>query len=303
MAIPFMRDFDPAYGERVQVAPAVQRLVAPNPGPFTFAGTGVYIVGAGEEVCVIDPGPDIPDHREALWRALEGRRVVAVALTHHHLDHTPLARPLADAHGCEVAGMSIADGAAFESEVGDMETGLDEGADVDFRPDRELADGDTIAGEGFALRVLHTPGHTSNHLCFALAGDAGGRSALFTGDHVMGWSTTVVVPPDGSMRDYMASLRRVREGGFATLYPTHGAPIADPAPFLDAYRDHRLAREAKVRAALGPEPRSVTALVETVYADTNRALWPAASQSLRAHLIWLEEKGEAMEGPDGWSLA
>ena len=291
MAIPFLRDFDPAYGEPKRLSPQVTRVVADNPGPFTFYGTGVYIVGEGDTVTVIDPGPDTPNHRAALWQALEGQRVEAVLLTHHHLDHTPLARPLATEHGCPVYGMSVRDSSDFETDIL-----LDEGGDTDFRPDVEVADGDTLPG---GLVAMHTPGHTSNHLCFALPSE----TALFTGDHIMGWSTTVVVPPDGSMRDYMESLERVRAGGYSTLYPTHGAPIPEPGVFLDAYREHRLAREAKVVTALrelgGGE---VTDLVAHVYADTDKRLWPAASQSLLAHLIWLEEKGDATRDGKRWSL-
>ena len=292
MAIPFIRDFEPRYGEAVRLSPRVRRVVADNPGPFTFYGTGVYIIGAGEAVTVIDPGPDTPNHREALWRALEGRRVDAVLLTHHHLDHTPLARPLAREHNCPVYGMSVRDSSDFETDIL-----LDEGGDTDFLPDVEVADCDALPG---GLRALHTPGHTSNHLCFALPAE----DALFTGDHIMGWSTTVVVPPDGSMSDYMASLERVIAGGFSTLYPTHGAPIAEPDAFLSAYRAHRFAREAKVVAALEAlGGGSVSDLVASVYADTDTALWPAASQSLLAHLIWLQNKGEARREGKVWRLA
>ena len=314
MAIPFVRDFDPAYGEAVSVAPGLQRVVARNPGPFTFAGTGVYIIG-GARCAVIDPGPDVPAHREALWRALAGRRVDAVLLTHHHLDHTPLARPLADAHSCPVVGMGVNSAPAFESE-GDAalsDTALDEGVDTGLFVDVEAGDGWEMRLPGtdhpnITLRALHTPGHTSNHLCWEWVE----AHALFTGDHIMGWSTTVVVPPDGRMADYMASLQRVMEWApgrdRAALYPTHGAPIAEPAPFLAAYHAHRLGREAKVVAALRElGAATVRALVEVVYADTNPALWPAAAQSLLAHLIWLEEKGEAVresvrEG-ETWRLA
>ena len=292
MAIPFIREFEPRYGEPVRLSERVLRVVADNPGPFTFYGTGVYIVGEGETATVIDPGPDTPSHREALWRALDGRRVEAVLLTHHHLDHTPLARPLADAHGCPVFGMSVRNSSDFETDIM-----LDEGGDTDFRPDVEVADGDELPG---GLVAVHTPGHTSNHLAFALPAER----ALFTGDHIMGWSTTVVVPPDGSMADYMASLARVADGDYAVLYPTHGAPIPEPAPFLEAYREHRLAREAKVVAALGElGSGEVGDLVARVYADTDRNLWPAASQSLLAHLLWLEAKGAARREGKVWSPA
>lgn len=292
MAIPFVREFDPAYGEIRQVSPRVQRLVADNPGPFTYAGTGVFIIG-GETCAVIDPGPDTPAHRDALWRALEGRRVSHVLCTHHHLDHTPLARPLAEAHDCKVHGMRVKSAPAFESELV-----LEEGVDASFRPDVEMVDGDMVEGPGWTLEALHTPGHTSNHLCFALTEE----NALFTGDHIMGWATSVVVPPDGDMRDYMASLRRVRERGFATLYPTHGPEITEPGPFIDAYIAHREAREAQIVAQLEAGVGDIPTMVEAMYKAVDARLHPAAAMSVTAHLLHMEAEGRAVKTGVGWRL-
>ena len=294
MAIPFRREFAFDYGVPARVSGRVVRLVADNPGPFTFTGTGVFVVGAGEEVAVIDPGPDTPAHRAALWELLDGRRVAAVLLTHHHLDHTPLARPVAEEWGCPVYGRSVVDEAAFETEAL-----LEEGADLTFRPDVEGADGDVVAGEGWTLRALHTPGHTSNHICWALEEE----NALFTGDHIMGWSTSVVVPPDGVMADYMASLRRVRDAGFATLYPTHGPEIAEPRAFVEAYIAHREGRERQALEALSEVPRDVPDMVAEIYAETDPRLYPAAAQSLLAHLIHLEAQGLAVQSKGAWRLS
>jgi len=294
MGIPYRREFDFTYGVPAKVSERVIRLVADNPGPFTFTGTGVFVIGAGDEVAVIDPGPDRPAHRAALWKALKGKRVVAVLLTHHHLDHTPLAGPLARAHGCPVYGRSVVGGAATESEAL-----LDEGVDVSFAPDVEIADGYVVRGEGWSLRAVFTPGHTSNHTCYALEEE----NALFTGDHIMGWSTSVVVPPDGVMADYMASLAKVRDGDYAVLYPTHGPEIDEPYAFVEDYIAHREGREAQALAALSDAERSVMDMVAEIYADVDERLHPAAAQSLLAHLIHLEGQGLATRSERGWRLS
>ena len=190
--IPFVRDMDFAYGRADQVSPLIRRVIADNPGPFTFTGTGTYLVGSGE-VAVIDPGPDDPGHLEALERALEGERVTAILTTHTHLDHSPLAAVLAEATGAPIHGLPA-------PRIEEAAVRLDEGHDRGFRPDVLVADGDRISGAGWTLEAVTTPGHASNHLCYALIEE----NALFSGDHVMGWSTTVVSPPDGDMADYLA---------------------------------------------------------------------------------------------------
>jgi len=281
-AIPFVREFDFEYGRCDQLSPLVRRVIAPNPGPFTFTGTGVFIIGAGE-VAVIDPGPLDPDHEAALDAALEGETVKYVLVTHHHMDHSPLASGLAAKHGAKVHAMSPADTPPEGGEVR-MEAGDDAG----FRPDIEVADGDVFEGPGWTLTALHTPGHTSNHICYALKEE----NTLFSGDHVMGWSTSVVSPPDGSMGDYIAQLERIRAMNFDTIRPTHGPAIEDTGPFLDAYIEHRRARERQILAQLKAGRTRIKDMVADMYADVDKRLHPAAAHSVLGHMIHLVEKGE-----------
>lgn len=278
---------DPRYGEAVEVAPALRRVTCRNPGPFTYLGTNSFIVGRGE-VAVVDPGPDDAEHLAALVRAVEGERVAAVLVTHTHADHSPLARRFAEAVGSPPV-LGLPDPAIETGELG---------ADAAFRPDRTLADGERVPVGGLELEVLATPGHASNHLAFAL-GDL-----LLSGDHVMGWSTTIVSPPDGDMGAYLASLDRVAERRFGALHPAHGPVIADPAPFVAAYRAHRLHREAQVRAAVQAGVSRVAAMVELLYADTDPRLHPAAARSVLAHLIRLVRLGEVRsDGPPSLEAA
>ena len=295
--IPFVKDFDPEYGVCRRVSPRIRRVVASNPGPFTFTGTGTYIVGNGT-VVVIDPGPDDGAHLEALLAAVEGETVSHVLVTHTHRDHAPLARPFAEAVGALVLA---ARPPARETHASG---GLDEAEDRDFRPDVILTDGDRIAGPDWTLETLATPGHASNHLAFALIEE----NALFSGDHVMGWATSVVAPPDGDMGAYMASLERVAARGFETLWPTHGAPVTGVAPFLTAYKAHRLEREAQILARLAAADRTISQMVPGLYVAVDQRLWSAASLSVLAHLIDLVRRGivrsEADPALDGrYSLA
>lgn len=284
--IPFVRAFDFAYGRRDQVSPLIQRVVARNPGPFTFTGTGTYIVGrpeAGSAVAVIDPGPLDEAHLAALLDAVEGRTVSNVLVTHTHRDHAPLARPFAERTGAPILAAAPP---ALETHASGV---LDEDADLEFAPDVVLTGGEVIAGDQWTIEALFTPGHASNHMAFGLREE----HALFSGDHVMGWATTVVAPPDGNMRDYMASLEAVIARDFATLWPTHGAPVTEPAPFLAAYRAHRLEREAQVLARLKAGDRTAAEMTPVLYAAVDRQLWPAASLSVLAHLVKLVEDGAA----------
>ena len=295
--IPFVKDFDPEYGVCRRVSPRIRRVVADNPGPFTFTGTGTYIVGNGT-VAVIDPGPDDGAHLEALLAAVEGETVSHVLVTHTHRDHAPLARPFGDAVGALVLA---ARPPARETHASGA---LDEAEDRDFQPDVILNDGDRIDGPDWTLETLATPGHASNHLAFALIEE----NALFSGDHVMGWATSVVAPPDGDMGAYMDSLERVTARGFDTLWPTHGAPVTDVAPFLTAYKAHRLEREAQILARLEAGDRTIAEMVPGLYAAVDQRLWPAASLSVLAHLIDLVRRGivrsEADPALDGrYSLA
>ena len=284
--IPFVRQFDFEYGRCDQVSPLIRRVVAENPGPFTFTGTGTYIVGH-DEVAVIDPGP--PDHRhlEALLEAVKGERVSHVLVTHTHTDHSPLARPFAEATGAPIL-------AARPPALPSLETVAEEGDDASFRPDVVLTGGEVVSGPGWTLEAMATPGHASNHMAFALREE----NALFPGDHVMGWSTTVVTPPDGDMDAYLASLDAVAAQDFATLWPTHGPPVTEVAPFLAAYRAHRLAREAQILARLEAGDRTIGEMVPVLYAAVDRRLWPAASLSVLAHLIRLVRLGRVTsDGP------
>ncbi len=281
--IPFVRELDFEYGRCDQVSPLIRRVIARNPGPFTFTGTGVYIVGRGQ-VAVIDPGPDQPEHFEALKAALTGEQVTHVLVTHHHLDHSPLAHPLALAFGARVHGLPAPAPHASDAPA------LEEAGDDRFRPDVIVADGDTLAGPGWTLEAVTTPGHTSNHVCFALKEE----NALFSGDHVMGWSTTVITPPDGDMGDYLASLEKVKARGFSTLWPTHGAPVRDVAPFIDAYIAHRRAREAQILEALGAGLVTIKAMVPSLYAAVDPRLHPAAAHSVLAHMIQLVREGRVV---------
>ena len=291
--IPFVKDFDPEYGVCRRVSPRIRRVVANNPGPFTFTGTGTYIVGNGT-VAVIDPGPDDGAHLEALLAAVEGETVSHVLVTHTHRDHAPLARPFADAVGALVLA---ARPPARETHASG---GLDEAEDQTFRPDVILNDGDRLAGPDWTLETLATPGHASNHLAFALIEE----NALFSGDHVMGWATSVVAPPDGDMGAYMDSLERVTARGFETLWPTHGAPVTDVAPFLTAYKAHRLEREAQILARLEAGDRTIAEMVPGLYAAVDERLWPAASLSVLAHLIDLVRRGAVVcDGEPGLASA
>jgi glyoxylase-like metal-dependent hydrolase (beta-lactamase superfamily II) len=293
MAIPFIRTFDAAYGENVRVSPLISRVLANNPSPFTFKGTGVYIVGKSN-VAVVDPGPLIDEHVEALKRALEGKRVTHILVTHTHSDHSPAARPLKE--WCGAPTYAFGPHGSGRDEGGPR---VEEGGDRDFMPDVRLKDGERVSGDGWTMEAVYTPGHTSNHLCFGLAEER----ALFTGDHVMGWSTTVVAPPDGNMRSYMASLRKLQARDDKVLYPTHGAPVTDPKPFLQAYVDHRLEREAQILRAINDGVDTIPEMVARLYADVDKRLHPAAARSVLAHLIQLNEERRVRADPAATSSA
>ena len=283
----FLSEPSVEYGAVSVVSPLIRRVVAPNPGPFTYHGTGTYIVGHGD-VAVIDPGPDIPSHVAALLAALGGERVSHILVTHTHRDHSPAAAALKAATGAPTLG--------FGPHAGGAGPAVEEGADHDFVPDRALRDDDVIAGAGWTLEAVHTPGHTSNHLCFGLREEG----AFFPGDHVMGWSTTIVSPPDGDMADYRASLARLAQRDDAIYYPTHGPAITDPAAFLAGLAAHRAGREAAVIACLDDGIAEIPAMVHHIYQGLDPCLYGAAGRSVLAHLIQVVDEGRAVvEGPDG----
>ncbi len=290
MSIPFVKTFDFEYGVAAQLSPLVQRVIADNPGPFTYTGTGVFIVGT-DSVCVIDPGPTTPDHIAAIDHALEGRTVSHILVTHHHVDHSPLAKPLAEKHGCQVYGFGVQ---PVPPQGGEIR--LEAGDDLSFKPDVEIRDGHIIEGDGWTLEAIHTPGHTSNHLCYALQEE----NTLFSGDHIMGWSTSVVSPPDGHMGDYLKSLNTVLEREFDIIRPTHGPAIKEVRTFVQAYIDHRTLRENQILGVLETGIDKIGEIVALLYKDVDKRLHPAAAHSVLSHMIHLRETGRVnADGLDG----
>jgi glyoxylase-like metal-dependent hydrolase (beta-lactamase superfamily II) len=285
VALRFLTDFDPRYGESVPVAPGIRRVVARNPSKYTRWGTGTYIVGTGE-VAIIDPGPDDDEHVEAVLAALRGETVTHLLVTHTHADHSPATAAVQERTGAPTYGFGPHPvGADDESE---------EHGDLAFVPDVPVRDGDVIGGAGFEFECLHTPGHISNHVCYSERT----TDALFTGDHVMGWSTTVISPPDGRIRAYLANLERLLGRDERGYYPTHGPPIEDPRPYVAGLIEHRLERERQILGQLRAGPRTVEEIVAVLYADVAPELHGPAGRSVTAHLIALVED-HRVEGPDG----
>ena len=278
--IPFVREIAFDYGQADQVSPLVRRVIANNPGGFTYTGTGTYIIGRGH-VAVIDPGPLIDAHVEALLAAVAGETVSHILITHTHADHSPAAAPLKAATGAKTYGYGphgsgTADGVQVE-----------EGGDMSFAPDIVVRHGDIIQGAGWTVECVYTPGHTSNHICFALREE----KALFTGDHVMGWSTSVIAPPDGNMKAYMDSLRLLLTRDDEIYWPTHGPPITDPKPFVRAFIAHRQDRERQILAQIAEGRTRIGEMVPVMYAQVDKRLHPAAARSVLSHLELLVETG------------
>lgn len=330
MAIAFNRDFTPTYGEVTLLSPLIRRVVAKNPNPFTFTGTGVYLLGRGD-VAVIDPGPTLDEHLDAILDALEaGERVTKILITHTHTDHTAGVAKLVARTGAETYGFGphgpvpdvdpmekvSFDEYFTEEEAADFKKQWDEtpdelrreGPDTDFLPDVAVGDGDTISvgsGDGICtVEVVHTPGHTSNHICFALVEE----KTLFTGDHVMGWATSVISPPDGDLFDYMNSLRKLLDRDDVKYWPTHGPAIEEPQQYVQDFIDHRSGREAQIVTALEAGPATIKDLVPGMYADVDKRLWRAAANSVYSHLLALHREGRAAINGDvpsitsTWSL-
>ena len=273
--IPYVREIEFEYGKADQVTPLIRRVVANNPSAFTYTGTGTYIIGQGE-VAVIDPGPMIDAHVEALLKALEGETLTHILITHTHSDHSPAAAPLKKLTGAKTYGYGPHGGGQGE-----------EDGDMDFVPDVEIRHGDIIEGNGWTVECVHTPGHTSNHICFALKEE----KALFTGDHVMGWSTSIVSPPDGNMFDYMNSLRLLLERDDEVYWPTHGAPIRDPKPFVKSFITHREEREAQIIEQIKAGHHHIKEMVPIIYVAVDKRLYPAAARSVYAHILGMVEDG------------
>ncbi len=263
-----------------RLSPRVRRLVAPNASPYTFNGTCTYILGEGA-VAILDPGPDHEGHLQAILASVEGERVETILITHTHRDHSPGAGRLKQATGARIVGA-----APFEPK-GDGTAGLDGSHDRNYAPDHVLRDGERFAGSGFTLETVATPGHCANHLCFSLLEER----ALFSGDHVMAWSTSVVAPPDGSMSAYMASLDRLRDREEGVYWPGHGGPVAEPQRYVRALIHHRRQREASILAALDEGAETIAEVVARVYAGLSAPLVRAAGLSTLAHLEDLQERG------------
>jgi glyoxylase-like metal-dependent hydrolase (beta-lactamase superfamily II) len=284
--IPYVTQLSVEYGRATQVAPHVRRVLAHNPGPFEYTGTGTYVVGQGR-VAVIDPGPRITDHVDALLAALalQGEEVAHILVTHTHLDHSGAAQLLAAKTGAPTFGFGPHAGGKHRPE-----DKVEAGADWEFVPDHLLAEGDTLQGQDYHITALHTPGHCSNHLCLSHAES----NTLFTGDHVMGWATSVIVPPDGDMADYMANLERLLLRDDTRYLPTHGPAIEDPKPLVSAYLQHRREREAQVFACLQRGQTRITDITETLYTHVPRELHPAAARSVFAHVLHLHAQGRVL---------
>lgn len=282
---------DAPYGKVETLSPMVRRVLARNPSPFTFTGTGTYIVGHGV-VAIIDPGPNDAAHVEALVSAVRGEIVSHIVTTHTHNDHSPAAPALKAATGAAIVGCAP----LMLSDAGPR---ADASFDAGYVPDAVLAEGALIAGPGWTLTALHTPGHTSNHLAFAFPEER----ALFSGDHVMGWSTTVVAPPDGSMTAYMNSLTRLLDRDDSIYYPTHGPAVTDPQRFVRGLLMHRRQRETQILTALASAPASIKNMVATMYVGVDPRLHPAAGLSVSAHLIDLQARGRVAHDGDIWRLA
>jgi glyoxylase-like metal-dependent hydrolase (beta-lactamase superfamily II) len=275
----------------VRIEPLVRRILAPNPSPYTYTGTQTYVVGRGE-VAVIDPGPDLPEHVDAILAATRGERIVGILCTHTHRDHSPAARDLQAKSGAPIVGCA-------PLTMEDDGPRADAAFDADYRPDRVLADGDTLAGEGWTLEAVATPGHTSNHLCFGLR-ESG---ALFSGDHIMGWSTTVVSPPDGDMADYMRSLDKLVGRTDRIYYPAHGDPVKEPQRFVSAIAAHRRQRERQILDLLAEQPQVVEDMVGRMYRGLDPRLHGAAGRSVLAHLIDLEARDRVWRDGTRWEIA
>jgi glyoxylase-like metal-dependent hydrolase (beta-lactamase superfamily II) len=284
-------------GRAEQVEALVARVLAPNGSPFTYTGTQTYLIGTQAGLAVIDPGPDDPAHIDALVTAIGGRPVTAILCTHTHRDHSPAAAPLAALSGAPIVGCAPL---VLESDRDGDWPRVDAPFDQAYAPDKVLADGEQVAGPGWTLTAIATPGHTSNHLCFALEE----TGALFTGDHVMAWSTSVVVPPDGDMGNYMASLMKLHDRNDRIYYPAHGPAVEKPRQLVRGMIGHRRARERQIARLLEQSPHAIADMVPVMYKGLDQRLWPAAAQSVHAHLIEMAKHGLVTQEETGtWTKA
>ena len=274
----FINSFE--YGSCDKISPLIRRIIANNPGPFTFTGTGTYIIGK-ENLAIIDPGPIDQNHFDAIIKSTKGQTITHILLTHNHNDHSPLAKKIKEETGAKIY---------FKNLSNDIETEdqFEEGYDKDIEGDIELNDGDIIETNEWTLEAIHTPGHTSNHICYSLAEE----DVLFSGDHVMGWSTTVIVPPDGNMNDYINSLKKLLKRSENNFYPTHGPIIERPKELVTKYIEHRMEREKQITEAIKLGNKKIPDMVRIIYKDVDTSLHPAAAMSTLAHLKRMKENNE-----------
>lgn len=291
-ALRFKKDDPPPYGEAIVVEQGILKITAPNPGPFTYHGTNSYLIG-NDNLAIIDPGPDDDDHFEALMRTIGDRKLSHIFVSHTHKDHSPLAKRLKSKTGAQI----FAEGphrAARELNLGEINP-LKESSDLEFKPDIQLNDGDVIDGGDWQIEAVHTPGHTANHCAFGLVN----RDILFSADHIMAWSTTIVAPPDGAMSDFMSSLGKLITREDKLMLPGHGGAVDNPKRFLPALKHHRLSRESQIVDQLSVgESQTISDIVAKIYVGLDTQLLPAASLSTLAHLEDLVTRGDVKaDGP------
>ena len=279
----YNKEFEANYQNAEILDFNVRRLLAPNPSPFTYYGTGTFIIG-DQELAIIDPGPKIDKHIDNLIKLIGNIKNVHLFITHTHADHSPAAKILKEKINCITYGYGPYTRKNYDSD-------FEEGHDLTFNPDIILSDGEIIKGKNWTIRAIHTPGHTSNHMCYGLEEN----SILFTGDHIMGWSTTVIVPPDGNMTAYIESLRKVLLYDYKTFYPTHGGAIIKPKKYVKALITHRLMRQKQITNELSKNKLSVKEMVSKFYKTTDKKLWPAAEMSILANLLSLKSKGKVID--------
>ncbi len=280
--IPFRRELEFEYGQVAQVAPGIRRVIARNPSPFTFHGTGTYILGQGR-VAVIDPGPADPDHIAALLAATQGEIISHILVTHTHMDHSPGCALLREHTDAKTYAYGPHGSGQTEDSVK-----VEEGADLAFMPDVRVTHGELIVGDGWEVESVYTPGHTSNHMCYQLRG----ARALFTGDHVMAWSTSVISPPDGDMKAYMASLALLLERDDSIYWPTHGPAVLDTKAHVQAFIAHRQEREAQILVCIEKGVTLIRDMVPLMYTDLPEFMYPAAARSVYAAVVFMVQRGE-----------
>ena len=274
----FINSFE--YGNCDKISPLIRRIIANNPGPFTFTGTGTYIIGK-ENLAIIDPGPIDQNHFDAIIKSTKGQTITHILLTHNHNDHSPLAKKIKEETGAKIYFKNLSNDIQTEDQ-------FEEGYDKDIEGDIELSDGDIIETNEWTVEAIHTPGHTSNHICYSLTEE----DVLFSGDHVMGWSTTVIVPPDGDMNDYINSLKKLLRRSENNFYPTHGPIIERPKELVAKYIEHRMEREKQISEAIKLGNKKIPDMVKIIYKDVDISLHPAAAMSTLAHLIRMKENNE-----------